>query len=206
MSHTEEPPSSNQSTTHDAILTAALALFSQKGFEGTSMRDIAAMVGITQGAIYKHFKGKDDVLAAICRRMEESDGEHAKGSDVPHDNPAPMDTHTPCSPAAFRSFTLDMFAYWACDPMAAPFRRMLEIDRFRTPHMQKLHAQYLGSGPLEYTSDCLMSMGTGKTDAHRHATILWGAFRMLLELVDSQAMTVKAALEELTQLVDDILA
>ena len=185
--------------TRDAILTAALALFSRKGFEGTSMRDIAGEVGITQGAIYKHFKSKDDVLDAICARMEQSDREHAEDANVPADNPAPAEA---VSPEAFRTFTLDMFSYWACDEMAAPFRRMLEIDRFRTPHMQELHAQYLGAGPLEYTSECLMGMSVGKSDARRLAIMLWGTFRLLLELVDAGELACEEACSELRRMLE----
>lgn len=190
------------SCTRDAILTAALALFSRKGFEGASMRDIAGEVGITQGAIYKHFKSKDDVLDAICTRMEQSDHEHAENADVPTGNPEPTDD---VMPEAFRAFTLDMFAYWACDGTAAPFRRMLEIDRFRTPHMQALHTQYLGAGPLEYTTECLACAGANEQDAPQRALALWGAFRLLLELVDARSLTYEAAAEELGRVVDGAL-
>lgn len=199
----QEKRSGSPSSTRNAILTAALALFSQNGFEGTSMRDIASEVGISQGAIYKHFKGKEDVLAAICEHMEKADGEHAQDADVPPENPEPTDT--PCDLAAFRSFTLDMFSYWASDEVAAPFRRMLEIDRFRTPQMRELHAQYLGSGSLEYTSDCLASMGISESGARHRAMMLWGAFRLLLELVDAHEIPYERAAEELAQALDSVL-
>ena len=78
MAHERTSTSSSAATTRESILLAALRLFSRKGYEGTSMRDIAAEVGITQGAIYKHFAGKDALLEAICLRMEEADAVHAE--------------------------------------------------------------------------------------------------------------------------------
>lgn len=47
--------------TRQRIERAALALFSSKGVTATTTRDIAAEVGISEGAIYRHFKGKDDL-------------------------------------------------------------------------------------------------------------------------------------------------
>ncbi len=47
------------------ILDEAARLFSTRGYESTSMRDIAAAVGMLPGSIYYHFPSKDEILAAI---------------------------------------------------------------------------------------------------------------------------------------------
>jgi AcrR family transcriptional regulator len=44
------------------ILDAALNVFAVKGFDDASMREIAAAVGLTTGAIYHHYKNKDDLF------------------------------------------------------------------------------------------------------------------------------------------------
>jgi AcrR family transcriptional regulator len=44
------------------ILDTALNLFSSKGFDGTSVRDIAGKVGIRESAIYNHFGSKEEIL------------------------------------------------------------------------------------------------------------------------------------------------
>lgn len=44
------------------ILNAAINVFIEKGFEETSMRDIASSAGLTTGAIYHHFKNKDELF------------------------------------------------------------------------------------------------------------------------------------------------
>lgn len=51
------------------LLQAAAHLFSSKGFERTTVRDLAAAVGIQSGSIFHHFKSKDDILRAV---MEET--------------------------------------------------------------------------------------------------------------------------------------
>lgn len=58
------------SPTRDLIIEKADALFYEGGFEATSFADIAAIVGISRGNFYHHFKTKDEILdAVISRRM-----------------------------------------------------------------------------------------------------------------------------------------
>lgn len=52
----------------EEILDAALRLFSERGVVSVSTRDIAGMVGISQPALYAHFRNRDDLLAELCER------------------------------------------------------------------------------------------------------------------------------------------
>ncbi|MGV9674585.1 TetR/AcrR family transcriptional regulator [Nocardia sp. NPDC003482] len=51
--------------TKDAIRDAAVRLFSSKGFEQTSLREVADAVGITKASLYYHYASKLDLLLAI---------------------------------------------------------------------------------------------------------------------------------------------
>jgi len=46
------------------IMEAALACFTRKGYNNTTMDDIAAESGLSKGSLYWYFKGKDDLFAA----------------------------------------------------------------------------------------------------------------------------------------------
>ena len=48
--------------TKEKIKQAALELFVAQGVDGTGVREIAKAAGITEGAIYRHFKGKDEMV------------------------------------------------------------------------------------------------------------------------------------------------
>ena len=50
---------------HDKILKAATAEFLEYGFENASMRRIAGEVGLTVGALYRHFANKEEMFAAL---------------------------------------------------------------------------------------------------------------------------------------------
>jgi AcrR family transcriptional regulator len=53
--------------TRHAIIKAAVALFAEKGFEGTGVRDIVAKAGVNQAAINYHFKGKDGLYLEVLK-------------------------------------------------------------------------------------------------------------------------------------------
>ena len=53
------------SDTRARILDAALELFSEHGFDGTTLQEIADRLGFTKAALYYHFRSKDDLLQAL---------------------------------------------------------------------------------------------------------------------------------------------
>ena len=61
--------------TREEILRVALQLFTEKGFEGTSTRDISAALGITKSSLYYHFPNKEAIVASLMaqRRYEVDD-------------------------------------------------------------------------------------------------------------------------------------
>ncbi len=65
--------------TRQAILDAALDLFAEKGYFGTSLRDIAAVVGVRESAIYNYFKGKDALFIGLMTAAHEQNAEHVAG-------------------------------------------------------------------------------------------------------------------------------
>lgn len=54
-----------EKSTRDRIFEAAVTLFAQKGYHGTSMRDLARAVGIKESSLYNHFPGKGSLLEAV---------------------------------------------------------------------------------------------------------------------------------------------
>ena len=57
----ESNPQAHEST-RDRLLDAAIAVFREKGYDGTGVQEIARKAGLTTGAIYANFRGKADLL------------------------------------------------------------------------------------------------------------------------------------------------
>ncbi len=58
------------SDTRSQIVEVADKLFYERGYEHTSFADIAAVVGLSRGNFYYHFKTKDDILDAVIQLRE----------------------------------------------------------------------------------------------------------------------------------------
>lgn len=61
----QNQPASRSPHTRDEIITAALQLFIQHGFHGTSMRQIAASAGVALGNIYNYFSSKEEIFLVV---------------------------------------------------------------------------------------------------------------------------------------------
>jgi len=71
------------------VIEAAAALFSRKGFGGTTTRQVAAAAGISEPTIFKHFATKEDLYAAIIEAkaqteaiLESADPAARRGDDA----------------------------------------------------------------------------------------------------------------------------
>src|SRR5690348_12993074 len=58
--------------TRSRIQAVALELFTEKGYEATSLREIAERLGVTKAALYYHFKTKEDIVASLMEDRVEA--------------------------------------------------------------------------------------------------------------------------------------
>ena len=148
-------------TTKEAILRLALELFARNGYEAVSVSQIAGALGMTKGALYRHYESKRDIFDAIVRRMEQQDTEQALACRMPTEGE--LGNFAP-GLSDFLRYSAAMFSYWTEDPFAAPFRKMLTLEQVRSPEMQQLYGQYLASGPAEYVAELFRGMGISRPE------------------------------------------
>jgi AcrR family transcriptional regulator len=69
----DEPPVDGRRTdTKNRIHDVALAVFSERGWDGATLREIADRLEITRPALYYHYRSKEDILASIHRDLAHS--------------------------------------------------------------------------------------------------------------------------------------
>jgi AcrR family transcriptional regulator len=56
----------HEAEVRERIVAAALQVFGERGFHGATMQDVVRECGLSVGAIYTYFKGKDDLFLATC--------------------------------------------------------------------------------------------------------------------------------------------
>ena len=146
-------------STKEEIMTVALHLFAKNGYEAVSVSQIAGVLGMTKGALYRHYENKRDIFLHIVKRMEQQDSEQARQNEVPEESIEKMpEEYQNVSVEDFVGYSKSMFEYWTEDDFASSFRKMLTIEQFRSEEMQNLYQQYLVSGPAGYVKDLFKNM------------------------------------------------
>ena len=171
--------------TKDRILETALELFARNGYLGTSMSDIAARLGITKAALYKHYAGKQEILKRIVERMDQMDKERAEAYEMPETEPEGFTEdylHTPVE--KIRAYSRAQFDHWTREPFSANFRRMLTLEQYRDHGLARLHRDYLAGGPLEYMAAIFRRLTDSDEAAMQLALEFYGPMYLLYSIYD----------------------
>jgi AcrR family transcriptional regulator len=112
-----------ETSSRERILEASLDLFARRGFDGTSMREIAAAVGMRASSLYNHFAGKEAILAALIEAYGPASGARRLASAryrALRDDPK----------AFCRRYAADWLEQW-CDPDERRFMDLLSSEPSR---------------------------------------------------------------------------
>ena len=170
--------------TKEAILTAALTLFAANGYEAVSVSQIAGRLGITKGALYRHYQNKRDIFDHILSRMEDMDLQQAKKFDLPEKAPEEdSSAYARASVQRLAEFSKSQYRYWTENEFASLFRRMLTLEQFRSREMQALYQNYLVSGPVRYVEEILRCNGFSAPG--ERAAAFFGTMFLCFSLYDS---------------------
>lgn len=183
-------------TSKENMLLVALRLFAQKGYEATSIFDIAHELEITKGAIYKHFKNKQDILDAIISKMEENDQRFAEQFIMPIHvlSLEEKEAYQKVTMKQVIDFSIAMFTYWTEDEFASLFRKMLTIEQYHDKKMNLLYQNYLGDGPYQYILDIFKTMEL--KDYEEKSLIFYGPMFSLYSLSDIDLELAKERLQK----------
>jgi len=127
--------------TKEKILTAALDLFSQKGYEGTNIRELSASLGLVKSGIYKHFESKEAIWDALLDRMIAYYGERFGSSE--HLPPVPDSTEE------FIAMTMRMVELTIHDEQIVKTRKVLTLEQFRDDRARELATKHFLTGLAE---------------------------------------------------------
>ena len=172
------------SDTREKILMTALRLFARDGYEAVPVSRIAGELGMTKGALYKHYKNKRDIFNSIVERMYQIDAQRAEKYEVPQ-------VKYEIQPKAYQNqsvekimdFTIAQFFFWTEDDFASDFRKMLTLEQYRSKEMAELYSQCIAAGPVAYMEDLfreLIQKGVLKKENPRQLAVEYYAPLFLL--------------------------
>lgn len=145
--------------TKERILMTALRLFARNGYEAVSVSTIAGELGMTKGALYKHYKNKRDIFDSIVERMYQLDAERSRQYEVPEEKyEVTSKAYENVSMDSIKNFTVAQFIFWTEDDFASNFRKMLTLEQYRNAEMAELYSNCITLGPVAYMEDIFREM------------------------------------------------
>ena len=137
-------------STKEKILEAALTLFAENGYDGTSVEEIAKSVGIKAPSLYKHYKGKEDLLNALIDaaelRYEETFGSEKNIGKIPE------------SREEFIRTTMGRVRFTIQDPIIKKVRIFLVQEQFRNDRLAEITTRHQTDGIRKMFAGILAGM------------------------------------------------
>lgn len=136
-------------TTKEKILNEALTLFSEKGYSDVFVGDIAAAVGIKAPSLYKHFKGKQEIFDSCVEKFFERMTKIRNELFLPDTQQSDASYKT-ADTDKITEFAIGLFMFYWKDEIASKFRKMLMIERYRNPELNRIYEELFVNGAVEY--------------------------------------------------------
>lgn len=137
--------------TKEKIIIEALNLFSIKGFNAVSVRDIASSVGIKASSLYNHFKNKQDIFDTIVNKGSKLVNVFFNKININNyiykSNPINLNK---ISDDDFFNFHFEIFKFYFEDTFIFKFRKMLEIERFNNHKISLIYDKIFINTILDY--------------------------------------------------------
>ena len=137
--------------TKELILLEALKLFADKGYEGVSVRDIAAEVGIRQSSLYKHFESKQDIFNTLVETMKNRFPQASASFQLPDGTIQEVAKEYATRGTEFlKKTSAEIFRFYLKDPYASQFRKMLSIEKYRSSEIDRIYREIYMESALSY--------------------------------------------------------
>lgn len=151
-------------STRERILQEALSLFSVKGYDAVSLRDIASAVGIKESSLYNHFTNKQTLFDSIVEWCMTRSSEHFHDARLVGDDLA--FTADAATVGMYGSMAEDQFVETAgmvfeavfADETAVKLRRMLTIEQFRGEKQAQLFREVSFESSLRFQEQLFRGM------------------------------------------------
>ena len=132
-------------TTKEKIMDVALHMFSERGYEAVSIRDICGEVGIKESTLYYHFKNKMDILDSLIAKFKE----HIEGLLIHIDEMPQMSSgkkKNSGSKDILDSYMMDSYLF---DPFCNLMIRLMMIEQFHNEEMRALYEKTMFTDPYD---------------------------------------------------------
>jgi AcrR family transcriptional regulator len=150
--------------TREKTLQEALRLFSEKGYEAVSVRDIARAVGVKESSLYNHFRNKQDIFDSILAEYSHRGAEFFRQYELTGEDDSftadsrTVEVYRHMSGEQLAAMAGRIFEFYFTDEINTRLRRMLTIEQYRSPESARLYRKLSFDDSLEYQTKLFEEM------------------------------------------------
>ena len=145
--------------TKERILDEALRQFSQKGYDGTNIRELTASLGLVKSSMYKHYKSKEEIWNSLLDRMIAYYNDRFGSAENLPPVPDTLDELV--------AMTMRMVDFTVHDERVVMTIKLLSIEQYRDERARQLATKHFLTGLTEmftYIFDGMMNKGLLRND------------------------------------------
>lgn len=176
-------------TTKEKIIAAALELFSLRGYDGVSVRDIAHAVGIRESSLYNHFANKQAIFDGIVDFCVHQSEEYFRNQALPFEQGDDTAVYQGIGMERLQDLIEQTFRFFFDDPWNARFRRLLLLSQYTDPRCREIYRRLYRDKCIQvqaYIFAALMDAGElRREDPLAVAAEFHGPMFMLIHTCDS---------------------
>lgn len=176
-------------TTKEKIAETALELFSQRGYSGVSIREIARAVGIRESSIYNHFESKKAIFDEIVDLCVQQSEVYFRRNALPFAEGDDTSIYQKIDLPHLQELIEKTFRFFFDDPWNVRFRRLLLLSQYTDPRCRDIYRQLYRDKCVQvqaYIFSTLMDAGEiRREDPIAVAAEFHGPLFMLIHTCDS---------------------
>ena len=190
-------------TTRERIWREALDLFSMKGFDAVSVRDIAGAVGIKESSLYNHYKNKQDIFDTIISECTKRTDEVFRSMALVGDDmqwtadERTVNMYKGMTPDQFAGMAAQIFDFVFTDDLSVKLRRMLTIEQYRSEYLAQVFRQISFDASLDYQAALFTRMMQEgcftETDPYLMAMAFYAPIFLIFYKFDNSEQSLKEA-------------
>lgn len=190
-----------ENTTKSRILEEALVLFAENGYRGTNLRELAARLGLSKSALYKHYESKEAIWNALIDMLEAYYAERFGSVDnMPK---------TPESKEELLSMTMGMIRFTVYDERIILTRKLLITEQFHDERIRRLATKHFMEGTKNIFAAVfqrMMDAGIAKQDDPVMLAFLYTApVTALVHFCDREPSRHAEVMEQIEAFVKDFI-
>lgn len=197
-------------STKERITEEALTLFAEKGYKGTSVKNIADAVGIKDASLYNHFKSKQEIFDSIVTLISKHISSLSEQLGLPQ-----YDKETKEASEFFKKLDMQKlkelskkaFTFYLTDPYISRFWKIAHMEQYQNEQIYNMFRQIFIDNAISYQTKLFEEMMNinllNKGDARAAAINFYAPLFLLLTRYSNETNKIDEALDILDKQIEE---